>query len=198
MIVTKDAYLAERLRVLRSYGTEDGYDQVTPGLNARMSELHALMGIESLSSFRTRQKHRFALVQEYKSCLPDATFQETTRDSVHAFKDFALLLGDRREKVEIELTKAQVPFKRYFKPISSLSCYKGWLIPQRNSLATYNSILELPLHDNMIEDDCRRIAKVVSGVLKGDTLGTVGVAVHGMASTVRPSDSRIADNGRLV
>jgi perosamine synthetase len=198
MIVTKDAYLAERLRILKSYGTEDGYDQAIPGLNARMSEVHACFGLESLSTFAERQKHRLSLVEEYKTHFSEDMMQQTTSESFHAYKDFALLLGDKREKVEIELTKKQIPFKRYFKPISSLSSYKGWLIPQKNALRISESILQLPLHSNLEIEDCRRIANVVSSVLTGDTFEGSKVAVDSIASTAQPIDCRNVANGRLV
>lgn len=165
MIVTKDAYLAERLRILRNYGTENGYEQHIPGLNARMSEVHALFGIESLHTFYKRQSHRFSLIEEYKSHFAEDIMQETNEDGVHAWKDFSLLLGTKREKVEKALDDKHIPFKRYFRPISNLSCYLGWLTPQKNAWNLFQSIIQLPLHDNLVEEDIRRIAKVVSSII---------------------------------
>jgi len=196
MIVTKDAYLAERLRILRNYGTEDGgYDQVTPGLNARMSEVHAIFGLESLSSFEKRRKHRISLVNEYRNHFAEDMMQATTPDSVHAWKDFSLLLGDKREKVEVELTRRQIPFKRYFKPISSLSSYKGWSIPQKNALKISESVIQLPLHDNVSREEVAQIGRIVSKVLKGTS------AMHDISHTLQVTEvtevtTSLRGNGR--
>jgi len=162
MIVTKDAYLAERLRILRNYGTEDGYDQSIPGLNSRLSEFHAILAMESLYDFRRRQKHRLSLVEEYHSYFGEKMAQKTNPDGQHAWKDYSLLLGNKRERIETILNAKSIPFKRYFKPISHLSCYKGWLAPQGNASTLYEGILQLPLHDNLSTDDVRMVAKMVS------------------------------------
>ena len=93
MIVTPDKELANRLRTLRNYGTQLDYQQSIPGLNARMSEVHAIVGLESLISFWDRFKHRLFLVEEYLGYFPDRLVQQTTPKGTHAYKDFSLLLG---------------------------------------------------------------------------------------------------------
>ena len=165
LVVTKRKCLADKLRLLRNYSTEPDYQMSTIGLNARLSEVHSIIGLESLCTFSERQKHRNLLVETYKSYLPEATFQETTPNSTHAWKDFSILLGEKKEKVKKELTERQIPFKEYFRPISNLNVYYGTLTPQKNAWNLYQSILQVPLHDNMTEEDCRRIAKVVSSII---------------------------------
>ena len=165
MVVTSNRCLADKLRKLRNYGNESDYDCKTPGSNSRLSEFHSIIGLESLSTFRERQKHRFALVEEYQSHFSEDMMQVSNPLGTHAWKDFSLLLGSKREKVEVELTRHQIPYKRYFRPISDLSSYKGWLIPQKNALRVFDSIIQLPLHDNLEIEDVRRIAKVVLSVV---------------------------------
>jgi len=48
IIATNDAQLAEKLRVGRNYGDDGSYDCAFEGINARMSELHAVLGLASL------------------------------------------------------------------------------------------------------------------------------------------------------
>jgi dTDP-4-amino-4,6-dideoxygalactose transaminase len=43
MVVTNDADVAERLRMLRNYGEEAKYRSRTDGFNSRLDELHAAM-----------------------------------------------------------------------------------------------------------------------------------------------------------
>ena len=52
LVTTNDADLAEHLRWARDYGNPGDYDTRFPGLNARLSELHAAMALASLESPR--------------------------------------------------------------------------------------------------------------------------------------------------
>ena len=51
LVATNDAGLAETLRMGRDYGNPGDYDTRFAGLNARMSEFHAAMALESLAQF---------------------------------------------------------------------------------------------------------------------------------------------------
>lgn len=165
MIVTPDKELANRLRTLRNYGTQLDYQQSIPGLNARMSEVHAIVGLESLISFWDRFKHRLLLVEEYMGYFPDRFFQKTTPKGVHAFKDFSLVLGDRRDKALLALREHGIEGKTYFRPVSDLECFRTMTKRQKNSTDLYNSIIQLPLHTNMTLRDVRKVCAIVGGTL---------------------------------
>jgi dTDP-4-amino-4,6-dideoxygalactose transaminase len=168
MVVTSNQCLADKLRKLRNYGNEPAdYDCKTPGLNARMPEMNAVYGIESLSHFKENFRKRLLLKDEYLSYFPPEMLQKTNPEGQHAWKDFSILVGTKREKVQRALTEKQIEWKTYFRPISALSCYEGWQSPQPNAKSVFESILQLPLHPNLETEDCRRIAKVVLGAING-------------------------------
>ena len=164
MIVTKDKILAERLRILRNYGTEGGYEQTNPGLNARLSEFHAIIGLESLSRFWVNHRHRLDIVDRYLGAFPQDMTQKITPNCVHAWKDFTLLLGDRRNAVRSALEKGKYETRCYFRPISDLGCFKGAVIGQKTSMELYKSALQLPLHGNQSTRDADRIIEIVNNV----------------------------------
>ena len=195
VIVTSNNCLAEKLKKLRNYGNEPDYDVKLEGLNARMSELHAIIGLESLHTFNRNFAKRISLVQEYQSYLPPEMLQQPNPDGTHAYKDFAILLGSKREKVCKALSEKQIEYRQYFRPISALSCYEGWQAPQPNARAVFNSILQLPLHPNLESDDIRRICKVVMSVIGEDVQGRGEGYVHGLASTVQHADSLDVSQG---
>lgn len=166
MVVTQDSYLAEKIRKARNYGNEPDYDCKCAGINARMTEIQAIIGLESLRTFPSRMKHRKRLVEEYQAHFPEKMLQRTTPDSTHAWKDFSILVGkDKVEKVRGALMQQGIESKRYFRPISSLSCYNGSLSPCKTAKCLFEKIVQVPLHSNMNEDDCRRIAKIVLGAI---------------------------------
>ena len=174
MIVTQNQCLADKLKKLRNYGNEPDYDCKYPGLNSRLSELHSIIGLESLDNFSANFRKRISLVEEYQSYLPPEMLQSTTVGATHAFKDFAILLGQKREKVQKALKEKEIEYRAYFRPISALSCYEGWQAPQPNARQVYQSILQLPIHPNLEPEDIRRICKIVLREVNGSTMALDG------------------------
>ena len=78
LVTTNDRKLAEFLRMSRDYGKSDGdIDHV--GLSARMSELHALVGLKNLANVEKWLKTRrelIALYQERLKHIDGVSFQE--------------------------------------------------------------------------------------------------------------------------
>jgi dTDP-4-amino-4,6-dideoxygalactose transaminase len=165
MIVTSNQCLADKLRKLRNYGNEPDYDCKLEGLNARTSEFHAIIGLESLHHFKDNFSKRMCLVEEYRSELPPEMLQQPNPEGTHAWKDLSILVGQKREKVQRALTEHEIEYRTYFRPISALSCYEGWQVPQPNSKRLFQSILQLPLHCGLETEDVRRICKVVSSIV---------------------------------
>jgi len=191
LIITRDAYLAEKLRQARNYGNIENYDCVKPGMNARMSEFQAIIGLASLQDFDRNFSKRMSLVQEYQSYFPEEICQKVNPEGRSSWKDFSVKVGAKLECVSKALSEAQIEFKRYFRPVSSLTCYSGWLSPQRNASLLHGTqgLIQLPLHCQLDEDDIGRISKIVLESM-GDTLGREGVSVHELASTAQNGDSR--------
>lgn len=170
MIVSNDSVLTEKLCQLRNYGQAQDYDCPLPGLNARLSEVHAVLGLESLQRLKQRTKHREELVETYLEELDGLVgTQATMPHSYHACKDFSILLAPKlRQKVEPALKAKDIPYKRYFRPISSLTCYPDL---HRGPMAYYvfDRILQLPLHSNLEIQQVRDISRVVSRAIRGKT-----------------------------
>ena len=62
LVTTNDAALAERVRIGRDYGNPGDYDTKFAGLNARLSELHAALALESLDDLDEHLARRRQLV----------------------------------------------------------------------------------------------------------------------------------------
>ena len=189
VIVTSNQCLADKLKRLRNYGSEPDYDVKCPGLNARMSELHAIIGLESLHHFKDNFRKRLLLADTYLSELGEEIAQKRNPDGQHAYKDFAILLGSKREKVCKSLTEKGIEWKTYFRPISALSCYEEWQVKQPNAARVFQSILQLPIHPNLNEDDIKRICKVVLSVIGEDVQGRGEGVVPSIASISQGADS---------
>ncbi|MDM7916337.1 MAG: DegT/DnrJ/EryC1/StrS family aminotransferase [Candidatus Eisenbacteria bacterium] len=71
IVATRNRELARDLRVARNYGNPGDYDCVVAGLNARQSELHALLGFLSLSRLEENVERRARFVTRYREGLED-------------------------------------------------------------------------------------------------------------------------------
>ncbi len=73
LVTTDDAALADHLRLGRDYGNPGDYDCRFPGLNARMSELHATVALASLAEVDRHIDVRNALVERFVSRVASGT-----------------------------------------------------------------------------------------------------------------------------
>ncbi len=72
LVATHDAELARRLRIGRDYGNPGTYDCEFPGINARMSELHAAVALAGLSTVAERVAYRNELVAAFRARWKDS------------------------------------------------------------------------------------------------------------------------------
>ncbi len=70
-----DRALVETLRVMGNFGFGAPRSATMPGLNAKLSEVGALLALERLHGFREVVRHRERLAARYRDLLPDHVFQ---------------------------------------------------------------------------------------------------------------------------
>jgi dTDP-4-amino-4,6-dideoxygalactose transaminase len=124
MVTTNNEELARKLMIGRTYGDSGIYDPEFCGLSARMSEFHAVLGIESLNNLKANVAKRNKLVNLYKSILseiPGISFQLIKDGNQSNFKDFSVLIdpekfGLSRDALSLALAKENIVTKNYFYP----------------------------------------------------------------------------------
>src|SRR5512142_553997 len=95
IVATNDDVLAEKIRLGREYGNSGSYDSAFAGLNARMPEFNALLGLRSLERLEqaARSRNQSAeLFQEMLGILPGVGFQEVKAGDRCSYKDFSVTL----------------------------------------------------------------------------------------------------------
>lgn len=124
LVSTQDPLLVEKLRQMRNYGMPPGtYNASLPGLNSKMSEFHAIVGIENLKNLpailTTRKEKADYLKGKIleKTSLPTVPCPEDVR---HTYKDFSVIfpreLKDKRAKIMDSLKEQGVETRAYFYP----------------------------------------------------------------------------------
>lgn len=174
IVGTEDDKLAAEMKIARNYGNLPNYLCKIPGLNARMTEINAALGVEMLKDIEEMVANRNNYAALYKKLLgkiPGIKFQELTKGAKHAYKDFGILVdqkefGVNRDVLYDALTKENVMTKKYFyPPVHKLEAYSGissTSLP--NTERVSNNVLCLPIHSYMekelIENICVAVEKI--------------------------------------
>ncbi|WP_431677609.1 DegT/DnrJ/EryC1/StrS family aminotransferase [Kitasatospora sp. KL5] len=172
LVATRDASLAATLRTARDYGNPGDYDTLFPGLNARMSELHAAVGLASLTGLPERVAHRGALVEVFAAAvagLPGLRLALPEPGDTSTFKDLTLIVDDAAfglgaAQLGRALKAEGVDSRRYFHPpVHRQKAYahlgQAEALPLTDRLA--DSVLTVPLWSHMDADAVRRVAGAV-------------------------------------
>lgn len=172
LVTTDDAALADAVRLGRDYGNPGDYDCRFPGLNARMSELHAAIALSSLAAVDEHVDRRIELVALFAEAVGGVAGVRIVQPAAgdrSTFKDLTLLLGEDFGLTASELQQALVAegidSRRYYAPpIHRQAAYAdGW--PARRPLPITDhlsaSVLSPPLWSHSSDEQVARVAGAI-------------------------------------
>jgi len=189
IVTTGDPALAGALRIGRDYGNPGDYDCRFPGLNARLSELHAAVALASLDGLDERIEHRNELARVFAGeldGLPGIRVVVPPPGDRSTFKDLTVVIDARRFGVDaavmqLALRAEGIDSRRYYHPpIHRQQAYAArWATPRplpvTDELAA--SALSPPLWSHMDAATVRRVAEAFVRV--HDNAGAVARAASG-------------------
>jgi dTDP-4-amino-4,6-dideoxygalactose transaminase len=160
LVTTHDEGLADTLRLGRDYGNPGDYDCRFPGLNARMSELHAAVALASLADVDAHVDRRHELVARFERAVADVPGLRVVHPSPgdrSTYKDLTLVLdadfGVSAAELQRALAADGIDSRRYYAPpIHRQAAYAGrWEnrrdLPMTDRLA--DSVLSPPLWSHL-------------------------------------------------
>jgi dTDP-4-amino-4,6-dideoxygalactose transaminase len=161
LVVSRDAKFLQRVRQMRNYGIESNYNAVHPGMNGKMSEFHAIVGLQSLRNIDSLMERRQKLAARYFAAIESQTsFRRLPQRPgvVHTYKDFSIVLPDRlvaRRPELIELLKERGIETRayFFPPVHEQGHFRKWAdrpLPRTESLS--RRVLTLPFFTSMTDE----------------------------------------------
>ncbi|HEY2388843.1 MAG TPA: DegT/DnrJ/EryC1/StrS aminotransferase family protein [Candidatus Binatia bacterium] len=170
-VVTGDAELAAAARSLRNQGeaadVKYRFDRI--GANHRMSDLHAAIGLAQLAKVDELLAKRRAVVARYQELLdgiPGLRVPRERADTTHGWFLFSVRFADRatRHHAVVLLEEAGIetrvcwPRAIYHQPAYAGRLPDGACPSAEEAAAT---VLSLPLHAELTNDDVTRIAATV-------------------------------------
>jgi len=172
-IVCPDAKTKQRIDYLKNFGFADEVTVVAPGINGKMCEFSAALGLLQLQQVDRAIAARRAIYLEYRERLAGLRGLEFVGDAWldgNNFSYFPVLITDEhplgRDAVYARMREAGVIVRRYFYPlISEMPMYRGLPSAQRENLPVASraatQILCLPIYEGLAADD---LARVVSAM----------------------------------
>jgi dTDP-4-amino-4,6-dideoxygalactose transaminase len=163
-LVIQDGELVESARRLINFGI-DGPDSVSAlGLNAKMNEFEAAMGLCVLEDIDNILDARQVIAERYYDCLGDSVeFQRHEDPLAINHNYFPILLKDELQllSTQNDLNSAGIFPRRYFKPSLDQLSYleRGERMPISNDVSS--RILALPIYPGLSRSDQMRIISII-------------------------------------
>lgn len=170
-----DPDLKARIDLLKNFGIKDEETVMMPGINGKMNELQAALGLVVLDCIEEERNKRRSLQQTYLECLGEVAgvtpcIREIPggRNSYQYFvvRIDAETFGASRDQVYQELRRYNVLARKYFYPLcSDYACYrqlpsadpKGLPVARRVA----DEVLALPFYGGLGKDDVERICAII-------------------------------------
>ena len=171
IITTNDDDIAERCRAIRNHGQSRRYYHETFGLNWRMTDLCAAIGLVQLDHIEEWNEARIAnavALSERIRCAETPRVREGDR---HVFHQYTIRLSLDRDREEIQRqlqergvgTAVHYPVPIHHQPIIQSMGYSHADVPIAEVAA--QSVLSLPVYPGLTEDDLEHIAASLDAVL---------------------------------
>lgn len=165
-VVTKDAEIARKVRMLRNYGSEKKYDHQVLGCNSRLDEIQAAILSVKLSRLDRWNQERRAIAARYAELLPQSVVQCPSVPSwSQPVWHLYVIRSQHRDALQSHLQAHGIQTVIHY-PVAphKQACYASQMPAANYPLAEQLSreILSLPMYPGLTESEQRRIAEVVA------------------------------------
>lgn len=173
-LVMHDEKMKRRIDYLKNFGFAGETEVVAPGINGKMDELRAAMGLLNLRQLDAAIEARHQVAIRYREALRPVEgidFWDDMPGVRHNYGYFPIFVdaekfGMTRDELYFKMKEQGILARRYFYPlISSFSTYRGLPSATRENLPTAtrmaDTVICLPIHHEITEDDQQRVLNVI-------------------------------------
>lgn len=174
-LIVHDKQTKKRIDYLKNFGFANETEVVAPGINSKMDEVRAALGLLNLKQVDQAIEARRQVVIRYREALNNVdgiTFFNDIPNVRHNYSYFPIFINEKtygmtRDELYYKMKEQNIFGRRYFYPlISTFSTYRGLesAKPENLPIATQvaNSVICLPLHHALSDNDIRRTLKVIT------------------------------------
>lgn len=173
-IVCHDEKTKQRIDYLKNFGFADELTVVAPGINAKMNEFQAALGILQLKYVDKEIEKRNEIAKKYREGLKGIkgiNFLSDIQNVKHNYQYFPIFInrqtyGKSRDEVYEYLKKQNIYSRRYFYPlISQFPTYRGLTSAAPNNLPVAERIAKevlcLPMFGDLATREVIEICKII-------------------------------------
>ncbi|MDC0357674.1 DegT/DnrJ/EryC1/StrS family aminotransferase [Oligoflexia bacterium] len=173
-IVCPNAKTKQRIDYLKNFGHSGEVTVVAPGINGKMNELQAALGMLQLKYIDEAINQRRLIDLQYRQLLSNIsgiTCPGVTPDATKNYSYFPILVNGEypisRDALYHKLRENNIYARRYFYPlIADFPMYRGLPSANRDNLPVANDltqkILCLPIYPNLQKEQVDEIANVIA------------------------------------
>jgi dTDP-4-amino-4,6-dideoxygalactose transaminase len=167
-LVVKDEKLYEKIKLLINFGIDGPDSVVSLGINAKMNEFQAAMGLCVLDDYDKIIEKRRSIYDYYKANIPsELKLQSINKCATSNYGYFPVIFKEEDSLIRVKkaLNEEQIYPRRYFYPsldnLPYIKCSKH--LPVSNSIS--QRILCLPLYHSIETEEVDRIISIIKNNL---------------------------------
>jgi dTDP-4-amino-4,6-dideoxygalactose transaminase len=177
-LIAHDSRLKARIDLLKNFGIKNEAEVILPGINGKMSEPHAALGLLNLRYYAAEWQRRARIRERYNSRLGSVlrTPPMLRDEELHESQQYYVVriaretTGVSADEVHERLKTFNIWTRRYFSPLcSKYDCYSNLPSADAKSLPVAHRVAEevlaLPFYGQLSDDDVERICDAIEYVL---------------------------------
>lgn len=175
-----DNKLKPRIDLLKNFGIKNEEEVVMPGINGKMNEIQAALGLVVLKYIDEELRKRKVLYNTYKECLKSVegvTCLDNDKPGIkNSYQYFVIRINEKafgrsRDSVYDEMKKYNIFARKYFYPLcSDYTCYKQLPSAVADNLEVAvrisNEVLSLPFYGGLSVDDVEKTCLILRCIQK--------------------------------
>ena len=173
-ITTDDDEFADRVRLVRNHGMQEGYDTRVLGFNYRMPETAAAIAsvqMDRLDGYIEARRNNSRVLTETISNMKGVELRQDSSDRKHVWYLYTLFMAKRRDEVIQKLRARGVGAAAYWTtPVNKMPLYKRLGFGETKLPMAANAaghVLSLPVHPGVNDAHIQFVAEEFAKAVKG-------------------------------
>lgn len=164
-ISVRDPSVAARIRKLLNFGFDESRTAILNGLNAKMPEILAAIGIEALQDLKQHMRNRHKYADIYRQELSDLVkFQRVQDNSEHGLQILSCLIDTDVGHVVEKMASKDIQIRRYYAPPTHQHIAYRRIVDLPVTEKVSARIVSLPLYSIMEEHTIHTVCKALKEV----------------------------------
>lgn len=171
-LVYNNPELKKQIDSFKNFGIIDQEHVIDIGINSKMNEFQAAMGLCNLRHFDeeiAKREKVYNVYTEGLSGVPGITISKTQKGVKPNFAYYPVIFdetvfGKTRDEISEELAKENIFSRKYFYPlISDYDCYRDRFDSKKTPVAKRisNRVLTIPMYANLSVEDANKICDII-------------------------------------